>query len=604
MRFLQWKTRGAHNRETHKGIVTETTMSQTEERGILPAQTPARELFAKTRLEGRYVDKTHALEKHLRAPADATVYTCPDRFGKSMFLSMFAQFLDITKDSRKLFEGLKVSANRELCQKWMNQCPVLFLSLKDETSTSLEEALQNIRNNISYACREHSYLLESPDLDCMDREDMEAFIAGTADSDLVQSALLVLTRILHSHHGKMPVVLVDDCDSPVARAAEYGYYDEMADFLDGFFCEGLKTNFDLKFSLLAGRVHIPTRSLTSGFNNASVYEVTEDGWCADFFAFTEEEVDTLLCDAGFSDKRDAFRAWYGGYRLDDRRDLYCPFGVMRHLAELKKDTLAHPGIFWQDRIAELIRRLPLERHIWMADNATDLLSGEAIVENFWRRPGYDPANCRSDDVWHLLYKAGCVTRDPEQRGEPSFGYWGERVPLVIPNREIRELFLFLFGAWFGKIVGKEQEEAFFAAFWQADSEGLKRVLEALVRESKESSKDCAAGKASLSTLSRGLLLGFFLLAFPETLSRKGMGRDVFRILDYRGGVCRGAVVKISRASGIEKLAALAAEGFTQIREGECEAGFFAEQKVETVVYASIAYREQGCEVRAALVKRT
>ena len=132
-------------------------MSQTKEWGILPAQTLARELFVRSRLEGHYVDKTHALEKHLRAPADATVYTCPDRFGKTMFLSMFAQFLDITKDSRKLFEGLKVSANRELCQKWMNQCPVLFLSLKDETSTSLEEALQNIRNHISYACREHMF---------------------------------------------------------------------------------------------------------------------------------------------------------------------------------------------------------------------------------------------------------------------------------------------------------------------------------------------------------------------------------------------------------------------------------------------------------------
>lgn len=576
-------------------------MSQTKEWGILPAQTLARELFVRSRLEGHYVDKTHALEKHLRAPADATVYTCPDRFGKTMFLSMFAQFLDITKDSRKLFEGLKVSANRELCQKWMNQCPVLFLSLKDETSTSLEEALQNIRNHISYACREHSYLLESPDLDCMDREDMEAFIAGTADSDLVQSALLVLTRILHSHHGKMPVVLVDDCDSPVARAAEYGYYDEMADFLDGFFCEGLKTNFDLKFSLLAGRVHIPTRSLTSGFNNASVYEVTKHGWCADFFAFTEEEVERLLCDAGHAEKRDDFRAWYGGYRFDGKIGLYCPFGVMRHLAKLKKDALARAGAYCQDRLSDLARRLPLERHVWMADNVAGLLAGEAIVENFWHRPGYDPANCRSDDVWHLLYKAGYVTRDPAERGEPSYGYWGERVPLVIPNREIRKLFLSLFSAWFRKIVGKAQEEAFFAAFWQADAEGVKRVLEALFRESSRDSD--AAGEGSLSTLSRGLVLGFFLRAYPETLSRRGMGRDAFRILDDGGSGARGAIVKISRASDMEKLAALAEEGLTQIGEGECEAGLLPEQKAGTVVYASIAYRVQRCEVRTAIVAR-
>ena len=578
-------------------------MSQTKEWGILPAQTLARELFVRSRLEGIYVDKTHALEKHLRAPADATVYTCPDRFGKTMFLSMFAQFLDITKDSRKLFAGLKVSANEELCQKWMNQYPVLFLSLKDETSTNFAEALHNMGRHISYACREHSYLLESPELDCTDREEIEAFIAGTADSDRVQSALLVLTRILHSHHGKMAVVLVDDCDSPIARAALYGYYDEMADFLDGFFCEGLKTNFDLEFSLLAGRVHIPTRSLTSGFNNASVYEVAKHGWCVDFFAFTEEEVDTLLCEKGFADKREDFRAWYGGYRFGSKKYLYCPFGVMHYLSELQKDALALPGVFWQDRLPELARRLPLERHVWMTDNAAELLAGVPIVENFWRRPGYDPENCRSGDVWHMLCKAGYVTRDLKERDEPSSG-WGERVHLAIPNREIRELFREEFRVWFGKIVGKEQEEAFFAAFWQADCEGLKRVLEALFEKNRESSsKPDAAGKGSLSTLSRALVLGFFLLASPETLSCRGMGRDVFRIQDDGGAGARGAIVKISRACDMEELAVLADEGFTQIREEECEAGYFAEQKAGTVVYASIAYREQRCEVRAALAGR-
>lgn len=578
-------------------------MSQTKEWGILPDETPARELFAKTRLEGSYVDKTHALEKHLRAPADATVYTCPDRFGKTMFLSMFANFLDITKDSRKLFAGLKVSANRELCQKWMNQYPVLFLSLRDETSTNFAEALHSMGRHISYAYREHSYLLESPELDCTDREDIEAFIAGTADSDRVQSSLLVLTRILHSHHGKMAVVLVDDCDSPVARAAEYGYYDEMADFLDGFFCEGIKTNFDLEFSLLAGRVHIPTRSLTSGFNNASIYEVTKHGWCADFFAFTEEDVDTLLCKKDLADKRDAFRAWYGGYRFGSKKYLYCPFGVMHYLSELQKDASALPGVFWQDRILKLSQRLPLERHVWMADNAAELLAGVPIVENFWRRPGYDPEHCRSGDVWHLLCKAGYVTRDLKESDEPSSG-WGERVHLVVPNREIRELFREEFRVWFGKIVGKEQEEAFFAAFWQADCEGLKRVLEALFEKSRESSqKPDAAGKGSLSTLSRALVLGFFLLASPETLSCRGMGRDVFRILDDGGSGARGAIVKISRASDMEKLAALAEEGLRQIGEGECEKGYLAEQKEGTVVYASIAYRVQRCEVRTAIVAR-
>ena len=118
--------------------------------------------FATTRLEnGYYVDKTGFLEKFLRAPADATLFTRPRLFGKTMFLSMLEEFFDIAKDSRKLFEGLAVSANRELCAQWMNQYPVIFLSLKDVDKPTYKEALKKIRSLVSDVCLAHNYLLKS-----------------------------------------------------------------------------------------------------------------------------------------------------------------------------------------------------------------------------------------------------------------------------------------------------------------------------------------------------------------------------------------------------------------------------------------------------------
>ena len=168
----------------------------------------------------------------------------------------------------------------------------------------------------------------------------EDIINQSATEAGLRNSLKILTRILTEYYQKQPIVLVDDYDAPIARAAENGYYDEMLDFLHGFLSAGLKTNWDnLKFGIITGRLHIP---LQSGLNNLDVDDLTTTCRYADVFGFTQGEVDKLLCDVGFSEKREVFRDWYGGYRLGDKTEVYSPWSTMQYLRDLQAYPTLEP----------------------------------------------------------------------------------------------------------------------------------------------------------------------------------------------------------------------------------------------------------------------
>ena len=69
-----------------------------------------------------YVDKTELIQALLKTePAEITLFTRPHRFGKTFVMSMLASFFDIRRDSKALFEGLKIAEDQKLCELWMNQ---------------------------------------------------------------------------------------------------------------------------------------------------------------------------------------------------------------------------------------------------------------------------------------------------------------------------------------------------------------------------------------------------------------------------------------------------------------------------------------------------
>ena len=311
--------------------------------------------FAEMRLgNGYYVDKTGFIEEFLqnpadgpkfRVPADAILFTRPRRFGKTLFMSMLAEFFDITKDSRELFEGLAVSSNKDLCDQWMNQYPVIFLSLKDVDKPTYKEALKKIRSLVSDVCLAHNYLLKSSMLDDEERKKLKELRSEKADDNILADALLILSRALRYHYDKPAIVLIDEYDAPIAKAADNGYYDEMVDFMRNFLSACLKSNRkNMKLGILTGCLQIAQRSIFSGLNHFKSYDISDYEYM-DVFGLTQDDVDTILLKAGLWDRREELKEWYDGYCFGEHQEMYCPWSILNRVYALQKNPRVPPKAY-------------------------------------------------------------------------------------------------------------------------------------------------------------------------------------------------------------------------------------------------------------------
>ena len=238
---------------------------------------------------------------------------------------MLAEFFDVTKNSRDLFAGLKVAKNKTLCREWINQYSVVSLTLKRADKLTYKEAVESIQNLISEICTLHDEVLENANIKSRDRRLFQKLIDCETNETTLCSSLLTITRVLFQHYNKPVILLIDEYDVPVAKAAERGYYDEMIVFMRGFLSDALKTNPYLKFGILTGALRITKESIFTGLNNLDCFDIANPKY-ADVFGFTQCEVDQMLFDAGLEEKLDELKAWYDGYR---ECQVYCVNSVWR-----------------------------------------------------------------------------------------------------------------------------------------------------------------------------------------------------------------------------------------------------------------------------------
>ncbi len=437
--------------------------------------------------------------------------------------------------------------------------------------------------------------------------------ACSTDDRTLKDSLLFLTSVLRYHSGKPAIVLIDEYDAPVAKAADNGYYDEMVDFMRSFLLAGLKTNLDnLMFGILTGCLRITRESIFSGLNHLDCFDITTDHKYADTFGFTQGEVDTLLRDTGFWEKRDVLKTWYDGYRFGNLTEIYCPWSIMKYLRDLQDNPGSDPVAYWQNTSENaLVKRLFPGTTVEMTQDIADFIEGGCLVKQLRVNPTYESLDSSPDNLWTLLYMSGYLTRASKERAEAQGlapNPEDNKYPLVIPNREIRDIFRYEVSTWFRAAVSVAQENAFFAAFWQADAQAVQQELEAILLE-KVGSQDLAkeSPKSPRENFYHGLLIGFFLVAYPKTFSNlhAGTGQYDISVLDDADTASkRAAIVEIKRAtSENEDLAVLAEKGLTQIRERKYDVRLLADPTVTTVLHWSIAFFKKSCEARAVLVRQ-
>lgn len=413
--------------------------------------------FKEIRTDGYYyVDKTALIEQVLDKRSKVTLFTRPRRFGKTLNMSMLRYFFETGTDS-KLFNGLYISQNAELCEKYMGKYPVIAISLKGVDADSYTKAKAQIIKIINREARRHRLLLKSEKLDSFDKELLTQLLSRNMEEDTITSSLQELTELLEAHFSKKVVVLIDEYDVPLAKAYENGYYNEMVLLIRNLFGNVLKTNDSLAFAVLTGCLRIAKESIFTGLNNFKVYSITNTEF-DETFGFTNEEVRKMLVYYGLDSNFEEVKAWYDGYRFGNA-DVYCPWDVVNYCEDHKENTNAELQNYWMNTSGnEVIQHFVdsmNDPHMLTKSELELLVSGDTVVKQVDEMITYKELYSNIDNMWSTLFMTGYLT----QRGKEPDG----RYHLAIPNREIcdcmvrRVLALFKSGDGFSNILSYAEE---------------------------------------------------------------------------------------------------------------------------------------------------
>ena len=428
--------------------------------------------FKEIRIDGYYyVDKTALIEQVLDKRSKVTLFTRPRRFGKTLNMSMLRYFFETGTDS-KLFNGLYISQNAELCEKYMGKYPVIAISLKGVDADSYTKAKAQIIKIINREARRHRLLLKSEKLDSFDKELLTQLLSRNMEEDTITSSLQELTELLEAHFSKKVVVLIDEYDVPLAKAYENGYYNEMVFLIRNLFGNVLKTNDSLAFAVLTGCLRIAKESIFTGLNNFKVYSITNTEF-DETFGFTNEEVRKMLVYYGLDSHFEEVKAWYDGYRFGNA-DVYCPWDVVNYCEDHKENTNAELQNYWMNTSGnEVIQHFVdsmNDPHMLTKSELELLVSGDTVVKQVDEMITYKELYSNIDNMWSTLFMTGYLT----QRGKEPDG----RYHLAIPNREICDCMVRRVLALFKRSVSQNREllRSFCNAMLASDASTMEHAL--------------------------------------------------------------------------------------------------------------------------------
>ena len=414
-----------------------------------------------------YVDKTGLIYELVRNTENkVTLFTRPRRFGKTLNMRMMESFFDIRRDSRAAFDGLEVSRHEEFCQEWMNQFPVLFATLQNIEGLSFEAAVNEMRTTLSNVCHAMPFLEESDKASKEDKITFSRLKAREARPDDLTSSLFTLSRMLHVHFGRKVVLLIDEYDVPLAKAAENGYYREMLDVVRGLFKYALKSNPHLQFAAVTGCLRVAKESIFTGTNNFASYSVLDKDF-SEYFGFTQAEVEKMLRAAGREDKAEIVKSWYDGYVFGDHA-VYCPWDVVNYVAAAVRNPEAQPKNYWSNTSGNAILDAFAGREDigGAGDKFEALMNGGVIRQTLSDDLTYDAlygpeGGVDEEALWSVLAMTGYLTKaDPNAAGND--------VELRIPNREVAELFQKAVARRFRKTLDQTKQKAMTQALWDGD----------------------------------------------------------------------------------------------------------------------------------------
>lgn len=540
------------------------------------------------RLGFYYVDKTMLIEQLLAKWGKVNLFTRPRRFGKSLNMSMLRYFFDIETD-KTLFDGLFISRNKQLCEEYMGKFPVIFLSLKGVDGLTFSEARFCLAELIESEARRFKFLMHSDNLDADDKamyRDLLSLHGADVAAISLRFALKKLSELLYKHYGQKVLILIDEYDVPLDKAFQHGYYREMVALIRGLFGETLKTNEFIQFAVLTGCLRVSKESIFTGLNNFKVLSIT-DARFDEQFGFTDAEVQQLLHVYNLEEHLAETKEWYDGYRFGEV-DVYCPWDVINHVDRLLGQPDAEPQAYWINTSGnELVKRFINKANKTTRDEIERLVSGESIEKHVRLELTYDEIDNGIDNLWSVLFTTGYLT----QAGMTAQGAY----KLVIPNREIREVYKLQIQEWFKDAVlsNTEQLTACWSAFKAGDAEVIEKYLNNMLSNSISVFDLKAAEKENVyHTFLVGLLAGNSgWLVKSNVEAGEGFADIIVETEDADAGM----ILELKYAREAAGLAKACEKALAQIKERRY-AEYLKNEGRNQMLFYGIAFYKKRCRV--------
>lgn len=537
-----------------------------------------------------YVDKSMFIAELLQNWGEVNLFTRPRRFGKTLNLSMLKCFFEIG-GRKELFNGLKISQEKELIEEYMGQFPVISVSLKSVDGLSFEAASAALRNIVGKEASRFQFLRESARLSENERERYEALIrvdqgVFAMNDELLVDSLLTLSQLLSKHYDRKVILLIDEYDVPLDKAFQAGYYDRMVSLIRNMLGNVLKTNDALFFAVLTGCLRISKESIFTGLNNLKVHTVSDSRY-DEYFGFTDEDVSDLLDFYGLSSYKDIMKDWYDGY-LFGKINVYCPWDVINYCDTLLSDEDAEPENYWANTSGnDIVRRLLKKADQTTKNEVEQLLNNKYIVKSVRQELTYRDIDSSINNIWSVLYSTGYLT----QCGRLP----GKQLKLIIPNKEVHELFTDLVKEWFQEktLSDSAKIHRFCKAFPAGEADIIQNMLHDYLWDSI-SVRDTAVRMDRKENFYHGMILGLLRSQENWLIQSNAETGEGYSDISIYTPEHIGIIIELKYAhdGNLEKACAKALQ---QIREKKYAVGL-RRRGMERIIAYGIAFYEKECMV--------
>ena len=539
-----------------------------------------------------YVDKTALIRELLENWGKVNLFTRPRRFGKTLNMSMLKCFFEIGSDSA-LFDGLEISKETQLCEEYLGKFPVISITLKGATGRTFDEAKSMLRRLIGKEAQRFQVLMQSDKLTELEHQQYKTLIhmndkgIFTMEDEVLKDSLFTLSQLLKKHYEQDVIMLIDEYDVPLDKAYQSGYYDDMVELIRSLFGNAFKTNDSLYFAVLTGCLRISKESIFTGLNNFKVYTV-KDVRYKEYFGFIDTEVKQMLEYYGFTSHYDATKEWYNGY-LFGNTGIYCPWDVINYCGDLRDGSVTEPQNYWVNTSSnDIVRRFVSRANTTTRDEIEVLIDGGSVKKRIRQELTYRDLDSNIDNLWSILFTTGYLT----QRGFDS----NDLTELVIPNKEIRWIFVQQIREWFQEESVKDRKklESFCRAFQENDTKAIEKGFNEYLWNTI-SIRDTSVRKEMKENFYHGILLG--LLAYMDgwlvkSNAESGEGYSDISIEIRQREI--GIVIELKYAEN-GTFEASCQEALRQIHERKYETALI-ENGLHTIYRYGIACYKKRCKV--------